>query len=206
MVVCAALVDPSRPGGAAAGRLRRWLRPDLLVAAGSPSASRSSASLRPLRAALAGDLDPDRRLLSGIEAASHAASSLSRVTSTSGSGDSSCGRPCAGCRVRAMGCAPRPCPSPGPAPASREISSTCSRALRGARWSLLKNPEHLNEEQAASLRRLRRHGGAVWRASSTGSARRLSEAGSSPSSPCQRSSARTAPASSPRRARSLSSC
>ncbi|MGC8628226.1 MAG: hypothetical protein ACP5VR_11895, partial [Acidimicrobiales bacterium] len=36
-------------------------------AAGSPPASRSCAALRPLRGAF-GDLDPDRRLLLGIQA------------------------------------------------------------------------------------------------------------------------------------------
>jgi transposase len=39
-----------------------------------------------------------------------------------------------------------------------------ARRFKGARWSLLKAPENLNDEQAATLRRLRRAGGEVWRA------------------------------------------
>jgi transposase len=39
-----------------------------------------------------------------------------------------------------------------------------ARRFKGARWCLLKNPENLDDEQAATLRRIRRHGGAVWRA------------------------------------------
>jgi transposase len=39
-----------------------------------------------------------------------------------------------------------------------------ARRFKGARWSLLKAPENLNDEQAATLRRLRRAGGRVWRA------------------------------------------
>ena len=39
-----------------------------------------------------------------------------------------------------------------------------ARRFKGARWSLLKAPENLNDEQASTLRRLRRAGGEVWRA------------------------------------------
>jgi transposase len=39
-----------------------------------------------------------------------------------------------------------------------------ARKFKGARWALLKNPAHLTEEQAATLRKLKRRGGDVWRA------------------------------------------
>jgi transposase len=39
-----------------------------------------------------------------------------------------------------------------------------ARRFNEARWSLLKAPERLNDEQAATLRQLRRAGGEVWRA------------------------------------------
>jgi len=39
-----------------------------------------------------------------------------------------------------------------------------ARWFKGARWCLLKNPTDLSEEQAATLRHLRRQGGALWRA------------------------------------------
>jgi len=39
-----------------------------------------------------------------------------------------------------------------------------AKRFKGARWCLLKNPTHLDEGQAAVLRRLRRRGGDVWRA------------------------------------------
>ncbi|MFL5861191.1 MAG: transposase [Solirubrobacteraceae bacterium] len=39
-----------------------------------------------------------------------------------------------------------------------------ARRFKGARWSLLKAPDRLNDEQTATLRRLRRAGGEVWRA------------------------------------------
>jgi len=38
-----------------------------------------------------------------------------------------------------------------------------AKAFKGARWALLKRPENLNDEQSATLRRLRARGGAVWR-------------------------------------------
>lgn len=39
-----------------------------------------------------------------------------------------------------------------------------ARNFKGARWALLKNPEDLNERQAAQLARFRRNGGGIWRA------------------------------------------
>jgi transposase len=39
-----------------------------------------------------------------------------------------------------------------------------ARRFKGARWSLLKAPQRLSDDQAATLRRLRRAGGEVWRA------------------------------------------
>jgi transposase len=46
----------------------------------------------------------------------------------------------------------------------RIADEQAAKRFKGARWCLLKNPENLDEDQAATLRRLRRHGGAVWRA------------------------------------------
>jgi transposase len=39
-----------------------------------------------------------------------------------------------------------------------------AKKFKGARWSLLKNPENLTEDQATTLRRLKRKGGGIWRA------------------------------------------
>lgn len=39
-----------------------------------------------------------------------------------------------------------------------------AKTFKGARWALLKNPDNLNDDQAATLRRLKRRGGDVWRA------------------------------------------
>jgi transposase len=39
-----------------------------------------------------------------------------------------------------------------------------ARRFKGARWALLKNPEDLNDEQAVTLRQLKRKGGQLWRA------------------------------------------
>ena len=39
-----------------------------------------------------------------------------------------------------------------------------ARKFKGARWALLKNPTNLTEDQAATLRKLKRRGGDVWRA------------------------------------------
>ena len=41
---------------------------------------------------------------------------------------------------------------------------TQAKKFKGARWSLLKNPENLTDDQAATLRRLKRKGGGIWRA------------------------------------------
>lgn len=39
-----------------------------------------------------------------------------------------------------------------------------AKSFKGARWSLLKNPEDLTDEQANQLRDIRRKGGSVWKA------------------------------------------
>jgi transposase len=39
-----------------------------------------------------------------------------------------------------------------------------ARRFKGARWALLKNPVDLNDDQAATLRKLKRRGGQLWRA------------------------------------------
>src|SRR6266542_1308706 len=39
-----------------------------------------------------------------------------------------------------------------------------AKKFKGARWALLKNPGNLTDEQAATLRKLKRRGGDVWRA------------------------------------------
>lgn len=39
-----------------------------------------------------------------------------------------------------------------------------ARRFKGARWVLLKNPTDLNDDQAATLRKLKRRGGELWRA------------------------------------------
>jgi transposase len=39
-----------------------------------------------------------------------------------------------------------------------------AKKFKGARWSLLKRPENLTDEQSATLRQLRRRGGQLWRA------------------------------------------
>ncbi len=39
-----------------------------------------------------------------------------------------------------------------------------AKKFKGARWSLLKRPENLTDDQAATLRQLRRRGGDLWRA------------------------------------------
>ena len=59
----------------------------------------------------------------------------------------------------------------------RLVDPDGAKRFKGARWSLLKNPENLNDEQAATLRRFRRHGGAVWRAYSLKEALRAIFAG-----------------------------
>ena len=59
----------------------------------------------------------------------------------------------------------------------RRADAEAATRFKGARWCLLKNPENLDEDQAATLRRLRRHGGAVWRAYSLKEALRAIFAG-----------------------------
>ena len=39
-----------------------------------------------------------------------------------------------------------------------------ARKFKGARWALLKNPGDLNDDQATTLRKLKRQGGTLWRA------------------------------------------
>ena len=45
----------------------------------------------------------------------------------------------------------------------RKLDKTAARKFKGARWALLKRPEALSDDQAGTLRKLRRRGGAVWR-------------------------------------------
>jgi transposase len=46
----------------------------------------------------------------------------------------------------------------------RAVDPAAAKKFKGARWALLKRPDHLTDEQAAILRKLRRRGGEVWRA------------------------------------------
>ena len=46
----------------------------------------------------------------------------------------------------------------------RAVDPDKAKTFKGARWVLLKRPERLSDTQAATLRRLRRHGGTAWRA------------------------------------------
>jgi transposase len=46
--------------------------------------------------------------------------------------------------------------------AMRQIDPVSAKLFKGARWALLKNPENLDEDQAAQLRRFRRRGGTLW--------------------------------------------
>jgi transposase len=46
----------------------------------------------------------------------------------------------------------------------RATDPAAAKKFKGARWALLKRPEHLTDDQAATLRKLRRRGGDVWRA------------------------------------------
>jgi transposase len=39
-----------------------------------------------------------------------------------------------------------------------------AKRFKGARWALLKNPDDLTDDQAATLRKLKRRGGDLWRA------------------------------------------
>ncbi len=46
----------------------------------------------------------------------------------------------------------------------RRLDAAAAKRFKGARWALLKNPTDLTDDQAATLRRLKRRGGDVWRA------------------------------------------
>jgi transposase len=46
----------------------------------------------------------------------------------------------------------------------RDGQAHAAKKFKGARWALLKNPTNLSDAQAATLRRLKRRGGDVWRA------------------------------------------
>jgi len=46
----------------------------------------------------------------------------------------------------------------------RSVDQAAAKRFKGARWCLLKNPENLDDAQAATLRKLRRRGGDLWRA------------------------------------------
>lgn len=46
----------------------------------------------------------------------------------------------------------------------RSGNPDAARQFKGARWALLKNPTNLTDEQAATLRKVKRRGGLVWRA------------------------------------------
>jgi transposase len=59
----------------------------------------------------------------------------------------------------------------------RQADEKAAKRFKGARWCLLKNPADLDEDQAATLRRLKRHGGALWRAYSLKEALRAIFAG-----------------------------
>ena len=47
----------------------------------------------------------------------------------------------------------------------RRLDEVAAKRFKGARWARLKNPTDLNDDQAATLRKLRRRGGDLWRAS-----------------------------------------
>ncbi len=59
----------------------------------------------------------------------------------------------------------------------RRADATAARRFKGARWCLLKGPENLDDDRAATLPRPRRHGGAVWRAYALKEALRATFAG-----------------------------
>ncbi len=44
------------------------------------------------------------------------------------------------------------------------LDQAAAKKSKGARWSLLKRPENLTDDQAATLRQLRNRGGDPWRA------------------------------------------
>lgn len=59
----------------------------------------------------------------------------------------------------------------------RKADEKAAKRFKGARWCLLKNPTDLDEDQAATLRRLKCHGRALWRAYSLKEALRAIFAG-----------------------------
>lgn len=59
----------------------------------------------------------------------------------------------------------------------RRVDETAAKRFKGARWCLLKNPIDLSDQQAATLRKIRRRGGALWRAYSLKEALRAVFAG-----------------------------
>lgn len=77
----------------------------------------------------------------------------------------------------------------------RAVDPDKAKKFKGARWVLLKRPERLTDTQAASLRTLRRHGGAAWRAYGLKEALRAVFAGDL--TPARRPSCSTAGASRP---------
>ena len=46
----------------------------------------------------------------------------------------------------------------------RALDDKAAKKFKDARWSLMKNPDNLTDKQAATLRRLKRRGGDLWRA------------------------------------------
>jgi transposase len=46
----------------------------------------------------------------------------------------------------------------------RATDPAAAHKFKGARWALLKRPDHLSDDQAGTLRKLRRRGGQLWRA------------------------------------------
>lgn len=46
----------------------------------------------------------------------------------------------------------------------RRLDQQAAKRFKGARWALLKNPTDLTDDQAVTLRKLRRKGGDLWRA------------------------------------------
>ena len=46
----------------------------------------------------------------------------------------------------------------------RATDPTAAHKFKGARWALLKRPDHLTDDQAGTLRKLRHRGGQLWRA------------------------------------------
>ena len=46
----------------------------------------------------------------------------------------------------------------------RALDQGAAKKFKGARWALLKNPENLTDDQAVTLRKIKRKGGELWRA------------------------------------------